>query len=398
MTEPLTIVYIWDAEYPWDVRAEKVCATLTAAGHDVHLVARNRRQAAIVERLPEATVHRMPPWRPLGPRLDGWLGFPAFLNPRWLHLIDRVVRSVSADLIIVRDLPLCPAAIGIGRRRGVPILFDMAENYPALLQKIWETGRGRPLDWLVRNPGGARRVERFALARVDRIMVVIEEAADHIHKLGVPRGRIHVVSNTPPRARATPATRQPTIDVAYLGIMELARGLGLLVDALSELAAMGTRVRTRLIGGGRDLDLIRTRARARGLGADVIEFTGFVPDHGVALAMMAEARIGILPHLVNDWARTTIPNKLFDYMAAGMAVLSSDPPPCRRIIEDSGAGRVFRSGDATDLAKVLGEMLGDNAKLAAHGRAGQAAIETRYNWEADALELLAAVNLTASRQ
>lgn len=398
MTGPLTIVYVWDADYPWDVRTEKVCATLTAAGHDVHLVARNRRQATTVERLPEATVHRMPPWRLLGHKLDGQLGFPAFINPRWLRLIDQVVRSVAADLIIVRDLPLCPAAIWVGRRRRIPILFDMAENYPALLKDVWETGRARPLDWLVRNPGFARRVERFALARVDRIMVVIEEAADHIKKLGVPPERIHVVSNTPPQARVTRTAEQRAIDIAYLGIMELARGLGLLIDALSELTANGVRVRTRLIGGGRDLDLIRTRARAQGLGADAIEFTGFVPDHGVALTMMAEARIGILPHLVNDWARTTIPNKLFDYMAAGMAVLSSDAPPCRRIIEASGAGRVFRSGDPIDLAKVLGEMLSDPAQLAAYGKAGQAAITAHYNWEADGRELLAAVNLTASRQ
>jgi hypothetical protein len=31
----ITIVYLWDADYPWDVRTEKVTATLTAAGHDV---------------------------------------------------------------------------------------------------------------------------------------------------------------------------------------------------------------------------------------------------------------------------------------------------------------------------------------------------------------------------
>jgi glycosyltransferase involved in cell wall biosynthesis len=272
----------------------------------------------------------------------------------------------------------------------------MAENYPALLQDVWDTGRARRLDSLVRNPGLARRVERFALARVDRVMVVIEEAADHIKGLGVPPDRIHVVSNTPPQMRAVRAAGPPTIDIAYLGIIELARGLDLLLDALTQLASTGIRTRTRLIGGGRDLDLIRTRARSQGLGSDTVEFTGFVPDHGVALGLMAEARIGILPHLVNDWARTTIPNKLFDYMAAGMAVLSSDAPPCRRIIEAAGAGRVFRSGDAMDLAKQIGEMLGDADELAACGRAGRAAITARYNWETDSQELLAAVDLTVS--
>ncbi|MGH7647777.1 MAG: glycosyltransferase, partial [Gemmatimonadaceae bacterium] len=102
----LRIVYLWDADYPWDVRTEKLCATLSSAGHDVHIVARNRAWRPVHERLPEGTVHRMPPWRWLGRRADSLLGFPLFASPRWLGLLDRTVRDVQPDVIIVRDLPL----------------------------------------------------------------------------------------------------------------------------------------------------------------------------------------------------------------------------------------------------------------------------------------------------
>ncbi|MCC7133747.1 MAG: glycosyltransferase family 4 protein [Gemmatimonadales bacterium] len=394
MTPRRRIVYVWDADYPWDVRTEKVCNSLTAAGHEVHLVARNRRWAAPRVELPEGTVHRMEPWSALGRRADGALSFPAFFNPRWIGLIDRVVRSTKADLIIARDLPLCPTALWVGRRRGVPVLFDMAENYPALLEDIWATGRARPLDWLVRNPSLARRVERYVTRRVDRTLVVIEEAAGHLVQLGVPQSSIHVVSNTPPRDRARDPDTRRTIDIAYLGIMEFARGLDLLIDALGRLASAGIHPRTRLIGGGRDLEELRRRAESRGLQPGMMEFTGFVPDHRDALAMMGEARIGVLPHLVNDWARTTIPNKLFDYMAAGMAVLSSDAPPVKRILDETGAGRTFRAGAAEDLFVVLREMLADQAALDRFGRKGRQAIADRYNWEADTAELLRAVDLT----
>ena len=37
----LRIVMVWDGDYPWDVRVEKVCTTLIASGHEVHLVCRN---------------------------------------------------------------------------------------------------------------------------------------------------------------------------------------------------------------------------------------------------------------------------------------------------------------------------------------------------------------------
>jgi hypothetical protein len=105
---PLRVVYLWDADYPWDVRVEKICASLTAAGHEVHIVARNRRWDAERERLPEGTVHRMHPWRWIGRRLDEALGFPAFFSPRWGTLLSRTVREVNAHAIIARDLPLCP--------------------------------------------------------------------------------------------------------------------------------------------------------------------------------------------------------------------------------------------------------------------------------------------------
>ena len=90
----LRVVYLWDADYPWDVRTEKVCATLASAGHDVHVVARNRAWRSTRECLPEGTVHRMQPWRFAGRRLDNLLGFPLFFSPRWRdYSIERSARS-----------------------------------------------------------------------------------------------------------------------------------------------------------------------------------------------------------------------------------------------------------------------------------------------------------------
>src|SRR3712207_6691935 len=86
------VLYVWQSDYPWDVRTEKVCRALTDAGMAVHLAARNRRWQATAEPMPEALTHRLPPWRWAGRRLDAVLQFPAFLNPRWVALLSRVVR------------------------------------------------------------------------------------------------------------------------------------------------------------------------------------------------------------------------------------------------------------------------------------------------------------------
>src|SRR5690349_18855709 len=104
----LRICKVWDSEYPWDVRAEKVATALTEAGHEVHLVARNRDRRRMNERLSEAEVHRLKPWTFLGSRLDSATSFPAFFNPRWIRAILASARNTRADLILVRDLPLAP--------------------------------------------------------------------------------------------------------------------------------------------------------------------------------------------------------------------------------------------------------------------------------------------------
>ena len=50
--------------------------------------------------------------------------------------------------------------------------------------------------------------------------------------------------------------------------------------------------------------------------------------------------VGLVPHHADEAWNTTIPNKLFDYMAAGLPVISSDARPCARILRSTGAGLI----------------------------------------------------------
>ena len=396
---PLRVVYLWDADYPWDVRTEKVCATLSSAGHDVHIVARNRAWRQLAERMPEGTVHRMPPWRLVGHRVDSVLGFPLFCSPRWRGLLDRTVRDVQPDAIIVRDLPLAPTAVSIGPRRHVPVVLDLAENYPAMMRMIFEAHRQRPFDYVVRNPAAVSLVERYCLTRVDRVWVVIEEMAERLVRLGVPADRIDLVSNTPPRERAEaePPSRvhaaSKPIDIVYLGLLEVPRGLGELIDAVSLLRKEGLPVRSTIVGKGRDAHLFHRQARRLGLSDDSVRFLGYV-DRETAMAAVRDADIGALPHHMNEAWNTTIPNKLFDYMAEALPVLSSSVAPFARIVRETHAGEVFEAGNARSLADAI-RRLSDPACRAACGAAGRQAVLDRYHWERDTDVLLRGLELAA---
>jgi len=388
----LRIVYVWDADYPWDVRTEKICLALTEAGHDVHLVARNSNRAPSTEKLREATVHRMPPWRWVGAKLDTALGFPAFFNPRWRSLIANTAKEVKADVIIVRDLPLCPTAISVGRRLHIPVILDMAENYPAMIRDTWAAGRHRLTDYAVRNPRLAELVEHYCTTHVDHIITVVEASSERLRDLGVPAQKLTVISNTPPIRRTSGRPVPPALQsdgrvrVVYLGLLEIHRGLDQLIDAIKLLHDAGhVEFKAVVVGSGRDEHLFQQRAARLGLSTSDVEFLGRLP-HDHALAVVASGDIGVIPHHATESWNTTIPNKLFDYMSLGIPVVSSDTRPCVKVLCETGAGLSFLSGDARSLAAAMLEFRSPERRSVA-GAAGVAAVRTEYNWDADSARL-----------
>ena len=390
---------IWDAEYPWDVRVEKIARTLTDAGHAVHLVARNRRGDRTTERLPEGTVHRLAPLRWAPRSLNAASMFPAFFNPRWIRAIARTARNVGADVILSRDLPLAIPAVLAGRSVGIPVVLDLAENYPAMLRSRWEAGRMRPIDVLLRNPALARLVERWVLPRADHVLVVVEEAGPRLVASGLAPDRLTVVSNTPPVARIVPRTRpsgdpQRPLHLVYLGLMEEPRGVRILLDAAAGLARRGVPYRLTLFGAGRELSDFRAHARALGLANSQADFRGHLPNTE-ALAALTDADVGVIPHYADESWHTTVPNKLFDYLAAGLAVVTSDARPAARIVRDTGAGLVYRHPDAGNLERAIVQLTDPEFRRACVWR-GQLAVRNTYNWERDTTRLVSALRDTVT--
>lgn len=390
----MRVLYVWDADYPWDVRTEKVCLALSRHGHHVVIAARNMQGRARSEARPEGIVERLPLFPRWGRRL---LSFPAFFNPFWLRHIRRLITRRSIDVVIVRDLPLAPAA-ALASAGRCPVILDMAENYPAMIADIWSDGRQRPLDALVRNPRIVKAVERITLRHLDHIITVVEESSNRLLALGIAPERLSVVSNTPPLSQIAPlaprAVDQP-LRIVYLGLMEHHRGIGSMLEAARLLSEARVSFHLDLVGDGRDLGLFRAQAAKLHLSAEKVTFHGRL-SHAEAIAVIGQAHVGVVPHHATEAWNTTIPNKLFDYMAAGLAVVTSEATPAARVVEAMGSGLVFRSGDGRQLAEMLLRLL-DIPAWDRYCKAGQKAILSTYNWEADTRTLLEVVSMVGAR-
>lgn len=82
-------------------------------------------------------------------------------------------------------------------------------------------------------------------------------------------------------------------------------------------------------------------------------------------------------------------------MAAGLAVITSDARPAARIVRETRTGEVFTGRDPESLPTAI-ERLTDPGYRTACAEHGRRAVRTKYNWEVDAVRLLAAIDQTTS--
>ncbi|MFN3449789.1 MAG: glycosyltransferase family 4 protein, partial [Roseococcus sp.] len=161
----------------------------------------------------------------------------------------------------------------------------------------------------------------------------------------------------------------------YAGAHGVANGLGLLVEAARELARRGER-RWRLLLVGEGGEKPALVAAARGL--PNIGFLDPLPKRELA-GLLAGSQAGLLCLApVPAFAEWTAPNKLMDYLAAGLPVLSNLPGEAARLLAE-GAGETVPPGDAAALADALQRLADAPARRAAMGEAARALALRRFD-------------------
>lgn len=414
----MRIGFVYFGTYP-DIRVVKMTDTLAKAGFEVIVLSRNIKgvkepgaahpYAHLLGQRGEEWRSRLQMRRLLDSTPDKWrapLTLPYHVNPVWRRAIRDLVAKDGCQLFIVRDMPLVLAATAVGKRYGVPVVFDMAENYPAVMA-VWRQWEGRKravVNFFVRNIALARLVERASIRAADRILVVVLEHAERVARLRGTAEGIEVVENTPvleeldalyaryrEQAEWQPSTEG--LEVVYGGNVHFYRG----IDTLIEAAALLKRrqvidVRWTVVGTGKVMGRLQRLAHERGV-ADTVCFLGWQAD---LMAFVYRAHVGYDGSHASEHTHNTMPNKLYDYMAFRKPVLVSDCRPMKRVVETHRCGLVFRSQDAEDLAeKVL--TLRDHNLRAQMGANGRKAVEEKYNWGVDGARLVEVVESVFSR-
>lgn len=393
------IIIVYKEDYPWDVRVEKLAKSLSEAGNTVTIVARNLDQNPTVESSHGLQIRRLPRTSRLPGLLQKLANLPLWFNPIWIYTILKAIKGVPKPVIIVRDLPLVRAATFVARFIPAKVVFDMAEVYPEMYRSSAEFSDRSWLDNIIKSPEIAARYEKNVLPRVDHTIVMIEESRDRLLTMGVPEEKVTIVSNTPPVDKFNGHRHQHTDEVlriVYVGFLTELRGLDLLIEAVARYIEKGnpkSTIQVDIVGKGASKEKLINLAKTLHI-EESVRIHGWLSQDEVD-QLMAKANVGALTYRVCGHWNHTIPNKIFDYMLAGLPVLTTEVLPIQRIINETSCGVVCRDQDPEDIAEKLVYLKNPDVRQKL-GENGYRAVLAKYNWEFDKARLNDVIN-TLSR-
>jgi glycosyltransferase involved in cell wall biosynthesis len=170
--------------------------------------------------------------------------------------------------------------------------------------------------------------------------------------------------------------------LVYSGGLTPHRGIDTLVAAL----ALMPEAHLVLLARSRSpyLRSLVDRARATGCGGR-LHVHPFVEPARIS-SFLRDATLGVHPLRRYGNAEVALPNKLFDYLHAGLPVVVSDCRAMADFVRAHGVGRVFAADDAGSLADALRRALAEREALAA--RVAAPSIRGAYCWEREEAVLI----------
>jgi glycosyltransferase involved in cell wall biosynthesis len=343
-----------------DQRVNKSCLTLRKMGYEVLLVGRRQRKSPPMDQRTYDT-HRMKLLFEKGPL------FYAEYNIRLFFFL----LFHKANLLLSNDLDTALPNFFISRLKGINMIYDSHEYFtetPELVgrprvQKVW------------------KRIEGFVVPRLKEMITVCDSIADLFHeKYGV---TCHVVRNIPPRAALPAKGDKKALNLPedkHLLVLQgsginIQRGAEELVEAMKYLDDCYLMI----IGGGDVLPVLKRMVGEMHID-DRVRFLPRMP-YANMMAYTQLAELGfILDKDTNLNYRYCLPNKLFDFIQAGVPIVASHLVEIEKIIKKYHIGLFIPDHQPTSIAETIKAGLSD-ASLRAVWQEGLAQAAEDLCWE-----------------
>jgi glycosyltransferase involved in cell wall biosynthesis len=290
-----------------------------------------------------------------------------------------------ADVVVVSSPTFFSILSGwvLARLKRARFVVEVRDLWPAIFVELGVLTSNRIIALL-------ERMELAAYAAADQVVVVSEGFRADLIRRGVPPAKVHTIRNGVDAERfAVPAATD--VDgvraglgagpqdclVLYAGTHGISQALPVIADAaaLLEDRADLPRIRFAFVGDGADKRHLESRVAQLGL-RNVTLLPGVRGDHVPKL--LAAADICLVPLRDVPLFATFIPSKMFEYLAAGKAVIGSLTGEAAEILAEAGAV-VVPPEDSGSLAAAIAELADAPRRRADMGEAGRAFVARGYD-------------------
>lgn len=356
------------------VHIEELVAAFRRAGHEVRVVGPNgyadvafggesRLIAAIRRHLPRA----------INEVAELAYNLPAYRR------LSRAARDFAPDLIYERYNLFYFAGTWTARRLRIPLYLEVNSPLAEERARFGGLGLGRLAE------GAERTVWRAAR----RVLAVTGVLGQTIARAGVDPKRIGVTPNgiDPAQFSGAPsAARAPggALVLGFIGFVREWHGLDQVIAGMARARDAGQRFRLLVVGDGPARPALEQQAQALGL-ADNVVFAGLAERSAIP-GILAGFDIALQPRVV----AYASPLKLFEYMAAGVAIVAPDQPNIREVLDPGRTALLFEPDRPGALWEAVASLAGDPDLRARLGAAARAEIEARdLTWDGNVRRIVA---------
>jgi glycosyltransferase involved in cell wall biosynthesis len=362
---------------------------LACLGNEVHLVAKRSSSTLQeifdyygIEPSPDLILHLVP-----APRI--------FANTRAHEslILKRAIQVLThfrrrSKIVFTRDPLFAGMLLRMRSLFGHKLVYEAHTVFSLTARETY-----MPVAWSEKKEKRLRRREEMVFGRADGIVYISNSLKELVEATFVPPVHSTVVHDGTSVPSRMPSAQKDPLSVCYCGQFYSWKGVNTLLEAMQWVSG-GT---LRLYGGGystvqddlRVMERIIEKYRL----SDRVRRCGFRPRFRVRWAG-SECSIGVLPlpnNIIGN--RCNSPLKLFDYLAAGLAVVSSDLLTVREILRHGDNGHLVPPGDPRALADGINLLLRDEAYRQAIARAGFQTVKN-YSWKRRAAEINRFLNWT----
>ena len=276
-------------------------------------------------------------------------------------------------------------AWALARLKRVPFLFEVRDLWPDFAIAVG----------VLKNPlliCLSLWLERFLYSRADRVMVNSPGYVAHVRARGAKR--VELVPNGADPQMFDPAATgrefrsanrlEDKFIILYAGAHGMSNDLEVALEAARKLQTQAPKVELVFLGDGKEKPALQERSTALGLGN--VLFLPPVPKAEMASVLAAaDACLAILKPI--EEYKTTYPNKVFDYMAAGRPVVLAIDGVIREVVDAAGCGVFAEPGNPMALAQAICRLAEDRQASRRMGLAGRKFLEDHFSRQATADQL-----------